>query len=92
MNYRFCKRITAAVILPSFWKMPLFGEQPMTRPPNSSESGMRLCSEYEVDTLIEDLTAAAEEAIEKTAQVRPDLAGGYKNPAGVQYQKRRLCH
>jgi hypothetical protein len=35
--------------------------------PNSEESGMRQYSELEVDTLIEDLTGAAHEAIEKVA-------------------------
>jgi malonyl CoA-acyl carrier protein transacylase len=34
---------------------------------NSDASGTKLFSEYEVDTLIEDLTVAAEEAIEKAA-------------------------
>jgi hypothetical protein len=34
---------------------------------NSEESGMRRYSELEVDTLIEDLTGAAHEAIEKAA-------------------------
>jgi hypothetical protein len=34
---------------------------------NSEESGMRQYSESEVDTLIEDLTGAAHEAIEKAA-------------------------
>ncbi|GHV96499.1 hypothetical protein AGMMS50293_28190 [Spirochaetia bacterium] len=33
----------------------------------SGESGTRQFSEYEVDTLIDDLTTAAEEAIEKAA-------------------------
>jgi hypothetical protein len=34
---------------------------------NSSESGMKRYSELEVDTLIEDLTGAAHEAIEQAA-------------------------
>ena len=34
---------------------------------NSDASGTRQFSEYEVDTLIEDLTTAAEEAIERAA-------------------------
>jgi 3-oxoacyl-ACP reductase-like protein len=34
---------------------------------SSEENGMRQYSEYEVDTLIEDLTGAAHEAIEQAA-------------------------
>ena len=34
---------------------------------SSEESGMRRYSEYEVDTLIEDLTGSAREAIEQAA-------------------------
>jgi hypothetical protein len=67
MKYRLCGRILAIVLLMSFWKTPVFGE-PLTTPPlTSSESGMRQYSESEVDTLIEDLTGAAYEAIEKAA-------------------------
>jgi hypothetical protein len=51
----------------SFWKIPVFGEPPTAQTQNSDESEMRQYSEYEVDTLIEDLTGAAHEAIEKAA-------------------------
>jgi hypothetical protein len=51
----------------SFWKIPAFGEPPTTQARNSEESGMRQYSEYEVDTLIEDLTGAAHEAVEQAA-------------------------
>jgi hypothetical protein len=67
MNYRICKRILTIVLLISFWKTPVFGEPPTTRTPNSEESGMKRYGEYEMDTLIEDLTGAAHEAIEQAA-------------------------
>jgi hypothetical protein len=51
----------------SFWKIPLYGEPSTTPPLNSEESGTRQYNEYEVDTLIEDLTGAAREAIEQAA-------------------------
>ena len=61
------KRILAIVLLMSFWKIPVYGEPQTTPPVNSEESGMKRYSEYEVDTLIEDLTGAAQEAIEQAA-------------------------
>jgi hypothetical protein len=67
MNYKLCRRILATALLMSFWKIPVFGEPPTTPPMNSEESGMRQYSELEVDTLIEDLTGAAHEAIEQAA-------------------------
>jgi hypothetical protein len=56
-----------AVLLSSFWRTPVFADPPITPPMNSGESGTRHYSEYEVDTLIEDLTVAAVEAIEQAA-------------------------
>jgi hypothetical protein len=67
MKYRLCKRILTIVLLISFWKIPVYGEPPTTQTLNSEESGMKRYSEYEVDTLIEDLTEAAHEAIEQAA-------------------------
>jgi hypothetical protein len=67
MKYRICGKILAIVLLLSFWKIPVFGEPPTTRTRNSGESGMKRYSELEVDTLIEDLTGAAHEAIEQAA-------------------------
>jgi hypothetical protein len=67
MKYRLCKKILTIVLLMSFWKIPVYGEQPITQTQNSEESGTRQYSESEVDTLIEDLTGAAHEAIEKAA-------------------------
>jgi hypothetical protein len=68
MSYKRCGRITATVILMSFWTgFPVFGDPRTTPPMNSGESGTRRYSEYEVDALIEDLTTAAVEAIEQAA-------------------------
>jgi uncharacterized membrane protein YccC len=73
VKYEQCGRILVAVLLMSFWKIPVFGE-PLTTPlMNSEESGTRQYSEYEadclakLDLLIEDLTGAAHEAIEQAA-------------------------
>jgi hypothetical protein len=67
MRYRNCGRITALVILVSFWRSPVYGEPPTTPSRNSGENEMRLYSEFEVDALIDDLTKAALEAIEQAA-------------------------
>jgi hypothetical protein len=67
VRYKHCGRILAIVLLMSFWKIPVFAEPQTTRTQNSSESGTRLFSEYEVDALIEELTGAAHEAIELAA-------------------------
>jgi hypothetical protein len=67
MRYRLCGRILPIVLLMSFWKIPVFGEPQTTQTQNSEESGMKRYSEYEMDTLIEDLTRAAHEAIEQAA-------------------------
>ena len=67
MKYRLCKKILAIVLLMSFWKIPVFGEPQTTQTQNSEGSGTRQYSELEVDTLIEDLTGAAHEAIEQAA-------------------------
>jgi hypothetical protein len=68
-----CGKITAAVILMSFLKFPMFAEQPMGQPPNLNESGTRLYSDLEVDCpaelalLIDEISEAALEAIEQAA-------------------------
>jgi hypothetical protein len=67
MKYGLCKKTLVIVLLMSFWRIPLYAEPPTMPPKNSEESGTRRYSESEVDTLIEDLTAAAHEAIEKAA-------------------------
>jgi hypothetical protein len=67
MKLKHCRKILAIALLMSFWKIPVFGEPPTVQAPNSEESGMKRYSELEVDTLIEDLTGAAYEAIEQAA-------------------------
>jgi hypothetical protein len=59
MNYKPYRRILTIVLLMSFWKTPVYGEPPTTQTQNSDGSWMRQYSEYEVDTLIEDLTWAS---------------------------------
>jgi hypothetical protein len=67
MKLKQCRKILAIVLLMSFWKIPVFGE-PQTTPPMSLDgSGTKRYTEYEVDTLIDDLTNAAHEAIEQAA-------------------------
>jgi hypothetical protein len=73
MKYGLCGKTLVIVLLMSFWRIPLYAEPPTMPPKSSDGSGTRRYSESEVDCLakldllIEDLTAAAEEAIEKAA-------------------------
>jgi len=68
LRLKHCGKITAVVILLNFlMTFPLFAEQPMEPPQSSSVKGTRLYSDFEVDILIEDLSRAAFEAIEKAA-------------------------
>jgi hypothetical protein len=67
VKYRFYKRILLSVLLMSFWRNPVYGEQRIAPLMNLSENGMRLYSDSEVDALIEDLSEAAHEAIERAA-------------------------
>ena len=66
-------KIISTVILLSFLRFPVFGEPPMELQPTLNEGGTRYYSDSEIDylaeldTLIEDLTEAAKEAIEKAA-------------------------
>ena len=63
-----CGRIMAAVILMSFLiPFRAFGEPPMEQPLTLSESGTKRYSDFEIDLLIDDLTGAAIEAIERAA-------------------------
>jgi len=68
LKLKFCGKTTAIVILLSFlttfqvYAEPLTGQQP-----NLTESGMRLYNEYEIDLLIDALTEAAHEEIQKAA-------------------------
>ena len=45
----------------------VYAEPSITQPPNLTESGTRLYSEYEIDLLIDALTEAAHEEIQKAA-------------------------
>jgi hypothetical protein len=92
MNCRVCRRILAIVLLPSFWRIPAFGEPRTAPPPTSSESGTRRYSEYEVDTLIEDLTGAAVEAIEQAAAeaARAAALASLEREAAVIREVQRL--
>jgi citrate synthase len=89
-NYRCCRRIISIVILMSFWKIPVYGELPTTQTPNSEESGTRQYSEYEIETLIEDLTRAAHEAIEQAAAeaARAAALASLKREAAVLAEAR----
>jgi hypothetical protein len=57
----------AIVILLTFLKFPMYADPPTEQPPNSSESGTRLYSDLEVETLIDEVSQAALEAIEQAA-------------------------
>jgi len=65
---RLCMRITAIVILLNLL-IPCRGyaEQSTQPPMNSNESGTRLYTDSEVETLIEEISEAALEAIEQAA-------------------------
>jgi hypothetical protein len=67
MRLKDYKKITATVILLSFWTCPVFGAPPMEPAPISEQNEMRFYSDSEIDLLIEDLTIAAQAAIEKAA-------------------------
>ena len=65
---RLCGRMLSIVILLNLLiPCRMYAEQLMEQPPNSSESGTRLYSDLEVETLIEEISQAAIEAIEQAA-------------------------
>jgi hypothetical protein len=92
MNYRICGRIWGIVLLLSFWRSPAYGGPPTMPPLTSSESGTRRFSELEVDTLIEDLTMAAVEAIEQAAgeAARAEALASLEREATAVREARRL--
>jgi malate/lactate dehydrogenase len=68
MRYRKCGRITAIVILMSFLTaFPVSGDQPMAMLNGSENGGTRFYSDGEVAEIVEEISAAAEEAILGTA-------------------------
>ena len=64
---RHCVRILSIVILLSFLKSPMYADPPMAPPPNSTANETRLYSDSEVETLIDEISEAAHEAIDKAA-------------------------
>ena len=64
---KICGRVIAIVILLSFLRFPVYGEQQTMQPPNLTENETRLYSEYELIRLIDELTEAAYEAIDMAA-------------------------
>jgi hypothetical protein len=92
MKYGLCGRIWAIVLLLSFLRIPVFGEQRTTQPPTSSENGTRRYSEFEVDTLIEDMTTAAMAAIEQAAgeAARAAALASLEREAAAVREARRL--
>jgi len=64
---RFCGRIMLIVILMSFLKYPVSGEEPTTQSPTLSESETKRYSDSEIDCLIDDISEIAIEAIEQAA-------------------------
>jgi len=68
LRLRLSGKIIATVILLSFLTTFQVYAEPLTgQPPNLTESGTRLYSEYELDLLIDALTEAAHEEIQKAA-------------------------
>ena len=63
-----CGRIMVIVILmSSFIPFPAFGGPPMEQQQNLNGEGTKRYSDFEINLLIDDLSAAAKEAIEKAA-------------------------
>jgi hypothetical protein len=57
----------STVLLMSFLRFPMFAEQPMEQPLNLNENGTRLYSDSEVELLIDEISVAALEAIERAS-------------------------
>jgi hypothetical protein len=65
---RLCRKITAIVILWNFLiQSPVYANPPMEQSETLTESETRLYSDSEVDWLIDEISAAAYEAIERAA-------------------------
>ena len=62
-----CERIIAIVILMNFLICRIYAEQQTELPPNLKEKETRLYSDSEVESLIDEISAAALEAIEQAA-------------------------
>jgi hypothetical protein len=92
MNYRNCGKTMGIAILMSFLTLHRgFAELPTTPPMSSEASGTRLYSDSEIDLLIEDLTQAAEEAIEKAAAeaAKASVLASLDREAGAMREAQR---
>jgi len=67
LRLRLCEKIIAIVLLMIFLKFPMYAEQQTEPPPNSSEKETRLYSDSEIEFLIDEISAAALEAIDQAA-------------------------
>jgi len=67
LRLRLYERIIAIVLLMIFLKYPMYAEQQTELPPNLKEKETRLYSDSEIETLIDEISAAALEAIEQAA-------------------------
>jgi len=61
------ERIIAIVLLMIFLKYPMYAEPKTELPPNLSEKETRLYTDLEIESLIDEISAAALEAIEQAA-------------------------
>ena len=60
-------RITAIVILMSLWTYPVYGEQPIPPLMISEQTGTRFWTDLEIQQLVDEISEAAEAAIEQAA-------------------------
>jgi hypothetical protein len=90
MKYKPCKKILAIALLMNFWKIPVFGVPPTAQTQNSEESGTKQYSEYEMDTLIEDLTGAAHEAIKQAEAAKAAALVALEREAAAMREAQRL--
>jgi hypothetical protein len=67
MKYRNCGKIIAIVMLLTFLTIPVFGEPPTAHGTITTEGSTKFYSDTEVSNLIEELSEAAEAAIERAA-------------------------
>ena len=60
-------RITVIVIPLSLWTFPVYGEQPIPPLMNSETTGTRFWTDLEIQQLVDEISEAAEAAIERAA-------------------------
>jgi len=66
-SLKLCGRIISIVILMSFLKYPVYGEQPTEQSQILNEGETKRYSDLEIDLLIDEITDAAREAINQAA-------------------------